>query len=575
MKLAIHADAWAGSVHEMAKKTLDKGQGWLKIVNSPDVAYGWAQAYPQKRIVYRKAEPADLANLSNWMEQWPDPAQCARVVADYNAIGSSANLYVEGINEPKIDSIQLAQWFGQHEAARSQILKQRGLTAVIGNFATGAITPLHFEEFLSSYVQAGGDRYALVGLHEYGLASMPPTSDTYNMLAHRRLVGGLGKTFLWVLTETGCDSINVDGQTVGGGWKTQGLTEEQYWAYMKTVADALDKDPYVLAAFVFTYNGTERWQAHELKDAATFNARLLEATVARTYTRGIDISSWQPLPDWKRVVDYGISYAYIRNADALSGDAKFAANWAGARGKVLRGAYQYFRYTSSGKAQADFFLSRIDPADLGELPPVVDVEQTAPDSAYYAAQLKIWVDIVEKAYGKKAVIYTRPDIWNRIKPYCPWADLNYLWIARYPYSGTVPSMTVLQSGALDPVDLAPFGRWHLWQYSSIGYVDGIGYPVDLDVFDGDLLALRRWAGLETPVPAPIVYTWQDFINATYAAAKALKYPADKIWDWLFVRAGISNDANTKRKLAYDGPAIDSLNWSAQEIKAYRAAGGQG
>lgn len=574
MKLAIHADAWNGAVHDMAKKTLDKGQGWLKIVNSPDVAYGWAQAYPNKRIVYRKAEPQDLVNLSDWMARWPEAAACAQVVADYNAIGALPNLFVEGINEPKVDTPELAQWFGAHEAARSRILRQRGLTAVIGNFATGAISPEHFEHFLDAYRLNQGDPHALIGNHEYGLASMSPGTDGYNMLSHRRLSTKAGKAFLWLITETGCDSINVNGQTVGGGWKDQGLTEEAYWAYMKSYAAELDKDPYVLAAFLFTYNGTERWQKHELKDAAAFNALLVEATTVRTYTRGIDISSWQPLPDWKRVGAAAVSFAFIRNADALTGDSRFASNWAGARGVVLRGAYQYFRYTSSGKAQADYFLSRIDKNDLGELPPVVDVEQSAPDSAYYAAQLKVWVDTVEAAYGKKAIIYTRPDIWNRIKPFCPWADQNYLWIARYPYSGTVPSLGVLESGSLDPADLAPFGRWHLWQYSSIGYVDGIGYPVDLDVFDGDLLSLRRWAGLETLPPPPVVYTWQDFINAAFKAGASLGYPSAKVWDWLFVRAGIDSAAVTKRKLAYDGPAIDSLNWSAQEIKAYRSAGGK-
>lgn len=573
MKLSPHADLWNGQVPAIVKPLLDKGQRWIKMINSPDIVFGWASLYPHINFVYRKTEPADLMNLSDWRARWPDPVECAVVVSNYNLIAGLPNVYVEGINEPKLDTAETAGWFGRVEAKRSQLVAERGSHAVIGNFATGAVTPELFEVFLAAYLAAGGRRDALLGNHEYGLASMPPASDQYNMLSHHRLSKGLGKAFLWLLTETGCDQITVNGQTVGGGWVAQGLSQEQYAAYMQSVETELQKDPYVLAGFIFTYNGTQTWKDHELQNASTFNQWLLGATMPRTYTRGIDISSWQPLPDWKRVAAYGIQYAYIRNADALTPDDKFANNWVGARGVVLRGCYQYFRYTSSGKAQADYFLSRIDKNDLGELPPVVDVEQYAPDPAYYAAQLKIWVDTVEAVYKKRAVIYTRPDIWNRIKPYCPWADINYLWIARYPYSGTVPSIALLEGGTLDPVDLAPFGRWHLWQYSSIGYVDGIGYPVDLDVFDGDLLALRQWAGLETPPPPVVVYTWQDWINDVYEAGVALKYPTDKVWDWMATRAGIVV-TNAMRAQPYNGPGLSEINWSAREIAAFKASSGQ-
>ena len=575
MKLSPHVDLWNAQVPSIVKPVLDKGQRWIKMINSPDVVYGWAVAYPNVYFVYRRTEPEDLQNLSDWMTRWPDPVVCAGIVEAHNAITSSKNIVCEGINEPKLDSAQTAGWFGRHEAERSKRLAAKGMRAVIGNFATGATTPELFEVWLAAYLAAGGRPDAIIGIHEYGLATMPPASDGYNMLGHRRLRNGLGKDFLWLITETGCDSITVNGQTVGGGWMDQNLSEEAYWAYMTSVEAELQKDAYVLGAFVFTYNGTGRWARHELKNATAFNNLLLGATMARTYTRGIDISSWQPLADWKRVQAYGIQFAFIRNADALVGDEKFAANWAGARGYVLRGAYQYFRSTVSGAAQADYFLGRIARNDLGELPPVVDVEQYATDSIYYAAQLKIWLDKVEAVYKKKPAIYTRPDIWNRIKPYCPWADMYPLWIARYPYSSTVPSLPVLETGTLDPAVLAPFGRWKVWQYSSIGYVDGIGYPVDLDVFDGDLLALRQFAGLDIPPTPEPMFTWQLFINAAFAAGAALKYPSDKVWDWLFVRAGIAEAAAAKRNLAYDGPAIDSLNWSAQEIKAYRASGGKG
>ncbi len=574
MKLCVHADCWNGQMADTAKASLDKGAGWLKIVNSPDIAYGWAQAYPTKRIVYRKAEPGDLANLSAWMRRWPDPIECASIVAAYNEAPALPNLYFEGINEPLIDSTETALWFGQHEAARAKIVEARGCAAVIGNFATGAITPDLFERFLVAYLAAGGSKKSLIGLHEYGLATLPPAQDLYNMLAHRRLVQGRGNAFLWLITETGLDRINVGGNSVGGGWREQGVSEDQYWDYMKSYAAELDKDPYVVAAFVFTYNGTSRWEKHELRNAPQFNKRMIQDTMARTYTRGIDISSYQTVSDVNRVKASGVQFVFIRNADEIRWpDAKFAAHWAMFRGVIPRGMYQYVRYNYSGKTQADFFLSRADKSDLGEMPPVIDVEQHAPNPAAYAAIIKQWIDTVEPVFGRRPIIYTREDIWAQVRPYSPWA-VNYpCWVARYPYASTVPSLATLQTGALDPKDIYPMGRWKFWQYSSIGYTDGIGYPVDQDVFDGDLQAFQEFIGVTLPAPAPAPYTWQNWINDVYEAGTALQYPNDKIWDWMATRAGIVV-TNAMRGQPYNGPALSEINWSAKESSAFKAAGGK-
>ncbi len=184
-----------------------------------------------------------------------------------------------------------------------------------------------------------------------------------------------------------------------------------------------------------------------------------------------------------------------------------------------------------------------------------------------------WVQIVQEKSGKKPIIYTRPDIWAQIRPWCQWAVGYPLWVARYPFASTVPSITQLQTGTMDPPDIAPMGRFKFWQYSSIGYVDGIGYPVDLDVFDGDLQAFREFIGVSIPVPPVPVYTWQLWINDVFEAANALKYPNDKIYDWMITRAGISI-TQPMRAQPYNGPALTEINWSAQEIAAFKAAGGK-
>jgi hypothetical protein len=116
------------------------------------------------------------------------------------------------------------------------------------------------------------------------------------------------------------------------------------------------------------------------------------------------------------------------------------------------------------------------------------------------------------------------------------------------------------------------GRWKFWQYSSIGYTDGIGYPVDQDVFDGDLQAFQEFIGVTLPTPVQ-PYTWQNWINDVYEAGAALKYPNDKIYDWLITRAGIVL-TNAMRPQVYNGPTASTINWSPQELAAFRAAGGK-
>src|SRR5205085_10545153 len=62
-------------------------------------------------------------------------------------------------------------------------------------------------------------------------------------------------------------------------------------------------------------------------------------------TKGIDVSKWQDTINWTSVKNAGIAFAFIRLSDgANTKDAKFAANWAGAKAAgIIRGAYQFFR----------------------------------------------------------------------------------------------------------------------------------------------------------------------------------------------------------------------------------------
>lgn len=195
---------------------------------------------------------------------------------------------------------------------------------------------------------------------------------------------------------------------------------------------------------------------------------------------GVDVSHWQGTIDWRAVRGAGIGFAFIKATEGGTfTDPAFAANWsaAGAAG-VRRGAYHYFRPSVDAAAQAQNFL-RVVQLGPGDLPAVLDVETSegvASDALIRA--VRTWLETVERATGKRPIVYTYPDFWNRG---VGGAVGTYpLWIATY--------------GRDAPIVPAGWSEWTFWQYSSTGRVPGIAGDVDLDRFAGGearLAALAR------------------------------------------------------------------------------------
>lgn len=197
-------------------------------------------------------------------------------------------------------------------------------------------------------------------------------------------------------------------------------------------------------------------------------------------TPGIDVSYYQPTIDWKRVRKAGVLFAFIRVSDgATFADPAFDKHWSKARPTgILRGAYQYFRPDENARVQADLLIDKIK-HDPGELPPVIDVENTGGKSAKQIARgIAIWVERVRERLGVEPIIYTGPDFWKTAVDNADFTT-QPLWLAHYTTScPTVP---------------APWRRWTFWQYSERGEVFGITGPVDLDVFAGTYAELEELA----------------------------------------------------------------------------------
>jgi lysozyme len=195
---------------------------------------------------------------------------------------------------------------------------------------------------------------------------------------------------------------------------------------------------------------------------------------------GIDVSFYQGTIDWTTVANNNISFAILKATEGLDiVDPNFANNWAASRAVgMTRSAYHFFRAARDAKAQAEFFLKTVGKLEDFDLPLVLDLERVdGIDPKVALDKAQIWLDIVEKATGRKPIVYTYPVFWEE-----QLADtnrfVNYpLWIAHYQtFKPLVP------------------GKWKNWtfhQYSETGQVKGIAGAVDLNQFAGTLDDLEK------------------------------------------------------------------------------------
>jgi len=213
---------------------------------------------------------------------------------------------------------------------------------------------------------------------------------------------------------------------------------------------------------------------------------------------GIDVSYWDAGIDWPKVRATGQRFVFVKATEADTyQDPTFDDNWFGAKSAgLLRGAYHFFRCNVDAKKQADYFVNYFKSLnDAGELPPVLDLEtHDNVKKEKIIPAVKIYLDRVEAALGKKPIIYSGyfflQDYLSEAGGGPPmWAKDYALWIAQYPNQyvpGMVPSL--------------PRGwfKWTFWQYSEKGVVNGINADVDMDLFNGTLEELYKFAGA-TPV----------------------------------------------------------------------------
>lgn len=221
---------------------------------------------------------------------------------------------------------------------------------------------------------------------------------------------------------------------------------------------------------------------------------------------GIDVSYWQSGIDWPKVRAAGMRFVFIRATDGERyTDPTFPINWQGAgNAGLLRGAYHFFRPSQDPSRQAASFMKTFHSAATTlELPPVLDLEVPEGQSTTRIVErAKTWLDKVEQELGCKPILYSNLSFLRTYFTVAggppSWANDYPLWIAWYPSNYT--------DGMTPPLPPGWF-KWTLWQYSQTGRVNGINTSVDLDLFNGTLEELYRFANAQIPsAPTPIEHT---------------------------------------------------------------------
>lgn len=234
--------------------------------------------------------------------------------------------------------------------------------------------------------------------------------------------------------------------------------------------------------------------------------------VDASFEETLTVANWQSLRD-----SHGVRFAFLKATQGTRiRDQEFAIDWQGTQAaKILRGAYHYYIFSQSPEAQAEAFVSRVQQLEAqhgkAELPPVVDVEdQENPGivSGQIPAEtaigdLKKWLELVEKKLGKKPIVYSYPFFWQKdMKNSSALTDYP-LWMAYYPEGKTEsPQLSQLRAEKRYP-HRAFFGNWKtwkFWQYSSVGYFDGLTGPrgrirFDLNTYNGSMKDLLDFAGM--------------------------------------------------------------------------------
>lgn len=201
-----------------------------------------------------------------------------------------------------------------------------------------------------------------------------------------------------------------------------------------------------------------------MEHAAAVFMRTSHARINSKYKEGIDVSHYQGSIDWDAVADgTPISYVYLKATEGASlVDDTYERNLQEARRVGLSvGSYHFYRPNVSWEEQFRNLTSVVRLEDQ-DLVPIIDIEHRGSVSYdTFISDLKQFVDKVTAYYGKKPLLYTYHNFYNRYLT-GEFTDYHFM-IARY---------------RSDSPTLDDGKDYIMWQYTSTGSIPGIRGHVD-------------------------------------------------------------------------------------------------
>lgn len=190
-----------------------------------------------------------------------------------------------------------------------------------------------------------------------------------------------------------------------------------------------------------------------------------------SHIHGIDLSHYQGNVFWEIIGDNTkMAYVYLKATEGGDNrDDKYVRNIELAHQYGLKvGSYHFYRPKIEQQKQLGNFMTQCLPGDQ-DLIPMIDIETTSGlSTSEFCDSLFKFIDLVEKAYKQKPLLYTFTNFYNRhligkINDY-------KLMIAQYTLREPV-----LQDGR----------DFEIWQYTGKGQINGINGYVDKSRFMGN------------------------------------------------------------------------------------------
>lgn len=159
--------------------------------------------------------------------------------------------------------------------------------------------------------------------------------------------------------------------------------------------------------------------------------------IPKNFAFGIDVSDNNGAIDWSKVANQKktkdpIRFVIIRSTMGKNGlDSRYVQNYDEAKENgFIVGTYHYYRPNENSNQQFENFR-KVAKVGKGDIIPVVDIEVNPKVQSMRSLKigLRNFVNLVEKEYGVKPIIYTKLSMWRDYLQ----ADFDdcQVWIAAY------------------------------------------------------------------------------------------------------------------------------------------------